>query len=1177
MSPSDQPAGSHPNPLDAVIADYLQQVEVGAVPDRAALLARHPDLADRLRAFFTDFDRVDRQAGELRLSHDPDRTLDGAEQAGALPRVRYFGDYELLEEIARGGMGVVFKARQVSLNRVVALKMILKGELAAPAEVRRFLQEAEAAASLDHPNIVPIYEVGEHQGQHYFAMKLVEGDSLACQVKQLIDRPRDAAQLLATVARAVHFAHQRGILHRDLKPANILLDAEGRPHVTDLGLARRLAGDKGPTQSGAVVGTPAYMPPEQARGDKLPTIAVDVYALGAILYELLTGRPPFCGATPLDTLRQVVEQDPAAPRSLNARADRDLEVICLKCLDKDPRRRYGSAEALADDLERFLRGEPIQARPITALERAAKWARRRPAQAALVAVSGLALLTMLVGGAVFTRLVQNERDAAQAERRRAETGEADALEQKSEAERQRITAQEERRKQQREAALLTLARGSTLCEMGEVGPGLLWLARGLQRTPPEDTDLQRVFRQQLAAWTPRAITIRLGLTHPGGPADAHNPSSSPQPLTHVGVTDPGGVAAALAYAPDSRAFFSAGGSTVCAWDATDGRRRWDWTNPRGTVTSMSLSPAGTTLAIGTEQGAWLLDPANGQLRGEPLSCSSPVRAVVFDPDGAHLWTGSDDKKVRRWELAGRKSVGPDLSCDQAVHVLAISPDGKVLFGASRADGKHTPQLWSVPEGKSLCQLRPHEPIYSAAFSPDGTMLAIGEGGSVGVVLRDVNTGDKVAGPLLNSAGGSRHVMGLAFSPDGKLLLSCGRDYRASLWNVPAGTNFVAPIKHPGWMTAVAFAPDARSFLTATGSSIRLYHFATPHAPVEQPLSRTADGHRMSLSQGQKFVALSGTAGVCVYRTDTGEQVGPVHQPRTSYPVAISPDGKRVAGGGKDGTSYVWSVGDEAAPRHLTGHSKEIVSIAFSQDGRKVVTGSADGTARVWDAFTGKAIGEPLSHCAWVYGVSFHPDGSKVLTGTGSFTTRIWDLAKQETVGPILRHPGSVTYPVFSPDGRVFAVPTWGMAVVQVFETQTGKPVSPAIAHPDNCEGLALSADGRLLLTGCFDGNARLFDVATGQQIGPPMPNRGRCQVVAFDANGRTLVTVGDTKPAIRRWPAPGTLDGTPDVIATWVTVLTGMEQDESGAIRVLSPTTWAERRQELDHLGGAPKALPPGP
>jgi hypothetical protein len=385
--------------VNRLIAAYLEAEQDGKTPDRSALLREHPELASELGSFFADRDRFREMADPI--------TVDVGASAAVSPSlgmVRYFGDYELLEEIARGGMGVVFKARQVSLNRVVALKMILSGELASPADVQRFRTEAEAAANLDHASIVPIYEVGEHKGQHYFTMKLVESGSLKQKVAQLVVQPRAAAELVSQVARAVHYAHQRGILHRDLKPANILLDANDQPHVSDFGLAKRV-GASDVTRTGAIVGTPSYMPPEQASGKKGLSTAVDIYSLGAILYELLCGRPPFAGETPLDTLLLVMEKEPDDPRRFNRHADRDLCAIALKCLQKAPEARYESAAALADDLQRWLNGEATRARPPSLAGQAWRWLRRNATAAVGVILLGLVagLLTVLAIVAVSHR------------------------------------------------------------------------------------------------------------------------------------------------------------------------------------------------------------------------------------------------------------------------------------------------------------------------------------------------------------------------------------------------------------------------------------------------------------------------------------------------------------------------------------------------------------------------------------------------------------------------------------------------------------------------------------------------------------------------------------------------------------------------------------------------------
>jgi tetratricopeptide (TPR) repeat protein len=334
---------------------------------------------------------------------------------------RRFGDYELIEELARGGMGVVYRARQISLNRLVALKMIRPEGLAAPDDRERFRREAEVVANLGHPHITPIHEVGEHDGHAYFTMRLAEAGSLGSHLPRYADDPRACAELLAAVARAVHHAHQRGVLHRDLKPSNILLDGEGRPQVTDFGLARRLDRDSELTQSGAVLGTPSYMAPEQASCQKgAVTTATDVYGLGAVLYALLTGRPPFRAASVLETLEQVRSGQPEPPSTVVGHVDRDLETICLKCLEREPERRYASASEVAEDLERWLRGEPIAARPVGITGRALRWCRRNPALSALLVTIALLLASALSGLAWSNHLIARERDEARRQRQRAE-------------------------------------------------------------------------------------------------------------------------------------------------------------------------------------------------------------------------------------------------------------------------------------------------------------------------------------------------------------------------------------------------------------------------------------------------------------------------------------------------------------------------------------------------------------------------------------------------------------------------------------------------------------------------------------------------------------------------------------------------------------------------------------
>ena len=330
----------------------------------------------------------------------PDTNYTNDHEDRAIETLRELGDYELLEEVGRGGQGVVYRARQKSLNRTVALKIISLGQWASQAHLKRFRREAEAAASLDHPSIVPIYEVGERQGSCYFSMKFVEGGQLDEVVKHEPMPIRRAVELIAKLARTVHYAHEHGILHRDIKPGNILLDQNGEPHLTDFGLARLLETESTITRTLEVMGTPSYMAPEQAAGETTKlNKATDIYGLGAVFYQLLTGHPPFAGGTSWETIRLLLDTEPRQPRLWNRKISRDLSTICLKCLEKDPQRRYSSALALAEDLEHWLKHEPIRAKRSGFLRHVGKWARREPAIAALIA--SLVALAAAIGWNVW--------------------------------------------------------------------------------------------------------------------------------------------------------------------------------------------------------------------------------------------------------------------------------------------------------------------------------------------------------------------------------------------------------------------------------------------------------------------------------------------------------------------------------------------------------------------------------------------------------------------------------------------------------------------------------------------------------------------------------------------------------------------------------------------------------
>jgi WD40 repeat protein len=1096
-----------------------------------------------------------------RLAHRGPGT-DGPSGGAADPGLPEVPGYEVEAEVGRGGMGVIYRARHRGLGRTVALKMILAGAEAGPEEHARFRTEAAAVARLQHAHIVQVHDAGEHQGRPYLALEFIDGGSL----KDALDgtpRPtRDAAALVETLARAVHHAHQRGIVHRDLKPANVLLTADGTPRVTDFGLAKLVAGPAGgagPTRTGAVVGTPSYMAPEQADGKKEVGPAADVYALGVILYELLTGRPPFQAATPLDTLLQVLHDEPVPVGRLSPQVPRDLETVCHKCLHKEPHCRYASAEALADELGRFLRGEPVRARPVGKVERLRRWCRRNPAQAAAAGLAAVAVLAgvALVIGAFFTARLREKQGQTEA-----------AL-----AEVQKYRCQ------------LALERGLTLCEQDDVPGGILWLSHALEIAPAQDTDLQRDIRANLAGWGRQVHSLRAILPHPG-------------------------FVRAAAFSPDGKLVLTGSFDRAARlWQADTGKLLAAWPHP-DRVEAVAFSPDGKTVATGSRDGTVRLwDPATGQpLPRESMRHEDAVWTVAFSPDGQTLVTGSRDRTGRLWEVATGKRVGEPLNHQGEVMIAAFSPDGEsvvtagegaaprlwdrrgtgpyrdapwghtdlwvlaLVFSRDRktaltATGTGIAQLWDLRTGKPLGPPLQHQGgLAAVAFSPDGSSFATG--GMDGLTrLWETATGRPLGAPVRHQD----EVAAVAFSPDGQTLLTASGDQTARLWDASPGQPLGTSLPHAGYVYAAVFSPDGKFVLTGCRDrKARLWDTTTGKEVWEQPLPHRGFVVAVAFSPDGKTIATTSSEedySAYVWETATGRQVaGPLRHSAQIWAVTFSPDGRTLLTGSRDKKARLWEIATGEMRCELPHHD-DVWAVAFSPDGQTVGTASEDATAWLWDAATGK-LRHALRHPAGVNALAFGPpDGRLVLTGSRDGKARLWDVSTGR-LRHELPHQGSVNAVAFSPDGLTVATGSsdW---TARLWEAATGRPVGQPLQHHGPILKLAFSPNGQVIVTGSQDRTARLWSATTAKPFGTPLLHEGPVFSVAISPKDNQTVLTGDSKKALL-WKPPAPVAGAVERIVLWTQVITGMELDADRGTRVLDAPTWEQRRRRLDELGGPP-------
>jgi WD40 repeat protein len=1025
---------------------------------------------------------------------------------------RRFGDYELLAEIARGGMGVVYLARQLKAGgRKVALKMILGGEHASGRAFDDFQREALLVAGINHPGIVPIHEVGEVDSQPFYSMTLIEGGSL----QQLLQssgplEPHVAARLVQQVAEAVQHAHDHDIIHRDIKPANILLQSaerkaqsdnreakagstartvadgcsravEATPRLTDFGLARTREG--GHSVTGEVLGTPSYMAPEQAEGRVREIGPVtDVYGLGAVLYCALTGRPPFQSASPMETMRQVLEKEPVPLRQLNPSVPRDLETVCLKCLEKQQGRRYQSARELAEELGLFLADKGVRARPVGTLERAWRWSRRNRLVASLL-VLVLVLLSAAIGVAAYSAAVARGRTRLEEGKVKLEAAleETGIAHQKAEAEKRRADGKAQEAERLRLAADAAREETERLRYFNQIQ---------LAHREWEGVNLTRA--RELLETTPQKFR---GWEY----GYLHTLINDPQCTLH-GHT---GIVRIVCFSADGKRIASGSAdNTVKVWDTHTGQEQLTLKGHNSAVGSVCFSPDGKRIASASfDQTVRVWDALSGQEALTLTGHTDPVYSVCFSPDGKRLASASGDRTVRLWDARTGQLALSLKGHTNGVISVCFSPDGKRLASASQ-DG--TVKVWDATGQQTLAFKGHTGEVYSVCFSPDGKRLA-SAGADRTVRLWDAITGQEVR----SFKGHTGQVFSVCFSPDGKRIASAGVDDRTvKLWDVQTGQQLVTLKGHTGTVWSVALSPDGKLLASAGwDKTVRVWDAANG----QQRLSlqgHTAPASSVVFSADGKYLASATDDGpVKVWDAQNGQELLSLKgDPAWVTSVCLSPDGQRIASGRFDETVRVWDAQTGKQQLSLKGHGDAVLSVCFSPDSQRIASASFDKTVKVWDAQNGQEQLSLKGHTGYVWSVVFSADGRHLASGSGDHTVKVWDARSGQERLSLKGHTSGVRSVCFSPRGKHIAAGS-DNGTVKVWDAATGQEALSLQGHTATVQSVCFSADGERIASASQDGTVRVWDAATGQEALSLQGYTDTFSSVCFSPDGQRLTSV----------------------------------------------------------------------